>query len=76
MSIFNKSYNELNKTDLMSCKQTASYNSFYHNHLYQLAGLSLQQINTHGEITHGVHAFWPLHTQFLILKKVPLFQQS
>lgn len=59
----------------MSCKQITGYNSFYHNHLYQLAGLGPQQINTHGEITHGVNAFWPLHTQFLILKKVPLFQQ-
>lgn len=50
----------------MSCKQTAGYNSFQHNHLCQLAGLGLQQINTHGEITHGVNAFWPHHIQFLI----------
>lgn len=60
----------------MSCKQTAGSNSFYHNHLCQIAGRGLQQINTHGEIIHGVNAFWPHPTQFLILKKVPLFQQS
>lgn len=53
----------------MSCKQTVGCNSFYHNHPCQLADLGLQQINTHGEITHGVNAIWPHHTQFLILKK-------